>query len=70
MMWRYLEQQSFPLDEATYKTNLNDILEVINRLGLSSFVREWLQTIDAKPRLGRALVLFLPAQIGSEEFIL
>ncbi len=70
MMWGYLEQQSFPLDEEGYKSHLNNVLEIINRLGLSEFVREWLKSVPSKPRLGRALILFLPAEQGLDEFIL
>ena len=70
MMWGYLEQQSFPLDEESYQIHLNNTLEIINRLGLADLVREWIKTVDSKPRLGRALTLFLPAENGLDEFIL
>ena len=70
MMWAYLEQQSFPLDEESYKIHLNEILEIINRLGLSDFVREWLATTPRKPRLGRAISLPLNADGLLGEFVL
>ena len=41
MMWGFLEQQSFPLDEETFREKLNRILEVINRSGQSDVVRNW-----------------------------
>ena len=69
LMWAYLEQQSFPLDEESYRFHLADVLEVINRLGLSCEVREWLVKIKHKPRLGRAISLRLNAPIGLEEFL-
>ena len=70
MMWGFLEQQSFPLDEETYKENLNRTLEIINRAGQSDFVRKWLKTVQAKPRLGRAITLPLPMDPRMDEFVL
>ena len=70
MMWGFLEQQSFPLDEETFKENLSRILEIINRAGQSGFVRNWLENVDAKPRLGRAVTLTLPIDQRMDEFVL
>ena len=70
MMWRFLEQQSFPMDEETYKENLNQILEIINRGGQSDFVRTWLQNVESKPRLGRAITLPLFIDERLNEFVL
>ncbi len=70
MMWRFLEQQSFPLDEDTFRENLNRTLEVINRAGQSDFVRSWLENVQAKPRLGRAITLALPIDPRMSEFVL
>ena len=70
MMWGFLEQQSFPLDEDTFRENLNRTLEIINRSGQSDFVRNWLENVQAKPRLGRALTLNLPIDQRMDEFVL
>ena len=70
MMWGFLEQQSFPLDENTFRENLNRTLEIINRAGQSDFVRNWLENIQAKPRLGRAITLPLPIDQRMSEFVL
>ena len=70
MMWGFLEQQSFPLDEETFRENLNRTLEIINRAGQSDFVRHWLENIQAKPRLGRAITLLLPMDQRMNEFVL
>ena len=71
MMWGYLEQQSFPLDEDEFRDHLNSVLEVVNRLGQANLVREWLSTIDQKPILGRALTLPLIGEDGRlEEFLI
>ena len=70
MMWGFLEQQSFPIDEETFIENLNRTLEIINRAGQSDFVRYWLENIQAKPRLGRAITLALPRDQRMDEFVL
>ncbi len=70
MMWGFLEQQSFPMDEDTFREHLNRILEIINRAGQSDFVRNWLENVQAKPRLGRAISLSLPMDPRMDEFVL
>ena len=61
VMWAYLEQQSFPMDEVTYREHLAEVLDVVNRLGLAGEVRQWLGSTRDKPRLGKALSLPLEA---------
>ena len=70
IMWAYLEQQSFPLSKNDYVLHLNEVLEIVNRLGFASLVREWIRTVGSKPRLGRALTLPLPSDIRTQEFII
>ena len=70
VMWAYLEQQSFPLDEATYKLHIAEVLEVVNRLGLSEEVRSWLANTPKRPRVGKALSLPLVADQYLDEFVL
>ena len=70
MMRGFLEQQSFPLDEETYRENLNRTLEIINRAGQSNFVRNWLENVQAKPRLGRPITLHLSIDQRMSEFVL
>ena len=69
MMWGFLEQQSFPMDEETFREYLNRTLEIINRAGQSDFVRNWLENVEAKPRLGRAITLPLPMDPRMDEFV-
>lgn len=70
VMWAYLEQQSFPLDEDGYRANLATVIEVVNRLGLAQEVRNWLETTTDKPRLGKALSLPLVEATGAlQEFL-
>ena len=70
MMWGFLEQQSFPLDEESFREHLNRTLEIINRAGQSEFVRNWLEHVQAKPRLGKAITLPLPIDQRMDEFVL
>ena len=70
VMWAYLEQQSFPLDAVAYKLHLAKVLDVINRLGLSQEVRNWLANTPKKPRVGRALSLQLKTNQCLDEFVL
>ena len=70
IMWGYLEQQSFPMDEVEYRQKLGEYLEIINRLGQSRFVREWFGNLKSKPRLGRALSLPLRGVESLGEFVL
>ena len=69
VMWAYLEQQSFPMDERTYKLHLSEVLDVVNRLGLAEVVREWLACTTERPRLGRAVNLPLKADYRLDEFV-
>lgn len=57
IMWGYLEQLSFPLDEPTYLARLMDLVETVNQLGKGEAVRTWLRTTTDRPRLGKALSL-------------
>ncbi len=57
IMWGYLEQLSFPLDEPTYLARLMDLVETVNQLGKAEAVRTWLRTTTDRPRLGKALSL-------------
>ncbi len=70
MMWGFLEKQSFKLTEEEYRIKLAKVLEVVNRLGESSKVRNWLLHIQGKPTLGRALSLHLKGDWRLEEFVL
>lgn len=57
IMWGYLEQLSFPLDESTYLARLAALVETVNQLGKGEAVRTWLRTTTDRPRLGKALSL-------------
>ena len=70
MMWKFLEQKSFPLTEEEYKQSLAEKVEILNRGGYSDEVRKWLQTVNASPRLGRAVSLQLKINEKMKEFLI
>ena len=70
VMWAYLEQQSFPLDETAYREHIAQVIDVVNRLAQSEVVRDWLASTRDRPRLGKALSLPLEGAERLEEFLL
>ena len=68
-MWAFLEQKSFPLDEASYRAHIGEVIEVVNRLGLSDEVRAWLATETQKPKIGKALAFPLVTDERLKEFV-
>ena len=69
LMWKYLEQQTFPLSEKDYLIHLNEILEIINRTGNACLVRNWLSNVQKAPKIGSPLSIRLKNDAGLGEFI-
>jgi len=71
VMWAYLEQQSFPLSPEAYRAKVEDLVVLLNGLGVAGPVRDWLTTTPDKPRLGRAMQMALEIPPGrATEFLL
>ena len=70
MMWGFLGQESFPLNEVEYKKSIADKIEILNRCGYSDEVREWLKNVNSRPRLGRAVSLQLNINEKMKEFLI
>ena len=70
MMWGFLGQESFPLNEDEYKKSIAEKIEILNRCGYSEHVREWLKKVNSKPRLGRAVSLQLKINEKMKEFLI
>ena len=70
MMWGFLGQESFPLNEVEYKNSIADKIEILNRCGYSDEVREWLKKVNSRPRLGRAVSLQLLINERMKEFLI
>jgi len=70
VMWKYLEQASFPLSEAEYVTHLNAIADYLQAWGVVSQVKNYLAKTREHPRLGKAVSIPLDLGERASEWIL
>lgn len=70
VMWKYLEQASFPLSPQEYAENLNAIANYINEWNRAEQFQSFLQKTREKPRLGKAVSLQLDLGERSSEWII
>jgi Domain of unknown function (DUF3067) len=59
IMWKYLEQASFPLNEGEYQEHLDRVANYLNAMGGTSQVQVFILETREKPRLGKAVSLAL-----------
>mmetsp|Transcript_6857 Transcript_6857/g.11767 ORF Transcript_6857/g.11767 Transcript_6857/m.11767 type:complete len:128 (-) Transcript_6857:281-664(-) len=70
IMWRYLEQQSFPLSQEEYFMNLQAIAELIVQWGAVDFFRSYVTATKEKPRVGKTVAIPMPLDSKrSSEFL-
>jgi Domain of unknown function (DUF3067) len=62
VMWRYLEQVSFPLSEEEYDAHLDTIANYLNAMGGVQQVVDFIAVTKEKPRLGKAISI--PIELG------
>jgi hypothetical protein len=62
VMWRYLEQVSFPLSEEEYLAHLDTIATYLNAMGGVQQVVDFIEVTKEKPRLGKAISI--PLDLG------
>ncbi|MGF1568808.1 MAG: DUF3067 family protein [Nodosilinea sp.] len=55
VMWRYLEQASFPLGEDEYLTHLDQIALYLNEWNQGDYVQQWIAQTRERPRQGKAV---------------
>ncbi len=55
VMWKYLEQASFPLSEEEYVAHLNQVAGYIDAWGAVSQVQTYIEKTRERPRLGKAV---------------
>lgn len=70
VMWKYLEQASFPLSEAEYIAHLDTIASYIQAWNSADQVQKYIEQTKERPRLGKAVNI--PIELGersSEWFI-
>lgn len=61
VMWKYVEQKSFPLTEEEYLLRLDDVANSLRCWGAVSHIRNSLQKLKVKerPRIGKAVSIFI-----------
>jgi hypothetical protein len=62
VMWKYLEQVSFPLNEVEYQEHLDSIANYLNGLGGEIQVKTYIRQTRERPRLGKAVSI--PLDLG------
>lgn len=70
VMWRYLEQASFPLSETEYLEHLNAVSSYLQAWGSVSQVKEYIQATKERPRLGKAVNIPIDLGERTSEWIL
>jgi hypothetical protein len=69
IMWRYLEQVSFPLSEGEYLAHLDQITTYLNGWGVTEQVETVIRETRSRPRLGKAVSIPLDLGNRSSEWI-
>lgn len=62
VMWKYLEQASFPLSEAEYLDHLNTVAHYLHAWDGTTQVQVYIQNTRDRPRLGKAVSI--PLELG------
>lgn len=70
VMWKYLEQASFPMTEADYQAHLNAIANYLHAWGSVEQVQEYIQQTRDRPRLGKAVSIPLDLGDRASEWLL
>jgi hypothetical protein len=69
IMWKYLEQASFPLSEADYQAHLDSIANYLHALGGADQVQTFITETKERPRLGKAVSIPLDLGDRASEWI-
>ncbi|KAL3338804.1 hypothetical protein AABB24_027766 [Solanum stoloniferum] len=59
VMWKYREQRSFPLTEEEYLLRLDDVANTLKCWGAVSHIRNSLEKLKERPRIGKAVSIFI-----------
>jgi hypothetical protein len=70
VMWKYLEQASFPLSETEYLDHLDTVASYIQAWGGEVQVETFIQTTRDRPRLGKAVSIPLDLGERASEWLL
>ena len=63
VMWRYLEQASFPMNEGDYLAHLDEVAAYLNAWGAADQIQSFLEQTSERPRLGKAVSI--PVDLGA-----
>ena len=69
VMWKYLEQASFPLSESEYLEHLETIAGYINGWGVVNQIQVGILEAKNRPRLGKAVSFSLDLGERASEWI-
>lgn len=69
IMWKYLEQASFPMNEAEYQEHLDGVANYLQALGSSAQVKTYITQTKERPRLGKAVSIPLDLGDRSSEWM-
>ena len=70
VMWKYLEQASFPWSENEYLEHLDSVANYLDGMGGTEQVRGFIQETRERPRLGKAVSVPLDLGERTSEWIL
>ena len=70
VMWRYLEQVSFPMTEDEYLAHLDQVANYLEGWGSVSQVKAYVDRTKERPRLGKAVSIPLDLGERSSEWLL
>ncbi len=70
VMWKYLEQASFPMTEAEYLSHLEAIAAYLQAWGGVEQVQSYITTTKERPRLGKAVSIPLDLGERASEWLL
>lgn len=59
VMWKFMEQKSFPLTEEEYILRLDDVANTLRCWGAVSHIRNSLAKLKERPRIGKAVSIFI-----------
>ncbi len=70
VMWKYLEQASFPLSEVEYQAQMDAIANYLDGFGGTLQVQRFILETRERPRLGKAVSIPLDLGNRTSEWIL
>ena len=70
VMWKYLEQASFPLTEAEYLAHLDTVASYLHAFGKAAQVQTFIEQTRDRPRLGKAVSIPLDLGQRASEWLL